>query len=111
MLSASKSRPSLALLDQVALVVAEAGVLRRAHNVASTGWHALVALPDLPAVLVVSLTSATQESRRLDAGTANLHRRGSRVRNMLGCECLALVQCSFSCTITQHRCIFDVDFL
>merc|ERR1719163_164581 len=102
----TKSELSSALLDQVALVVAEARVLCGAHDIASGGWHALVTLANLPAVLVVGFASAAQESRRLDAGTAHLHRRGIRVRNVLRGECLAFVQGSFSCTVTQHRCIF-----
>merc|ERR1719226_174538 len=107
----AQTRCGSALLDLVALVVAESRVLCWAEGVASACGHAFVTLSDLSAVLVISLTTAAEEHRRLDSCSTHLHGWSSWIAHMLGCECLALVQRGFPCTVSQHRGVFDVDFL
>ena len=71
-----------ALLNLVALVCAEAGVLCRAHGVARLRRHAGVALADDPGVLIVRLAAAAQVGRRLDASATDLEDRLGWVRHL-----------------------------
>merc|ERR1719436_894868 len=107
----AQTRSGSALLDLVALVMAESRVLCWAEGVASACRHAFVTLSDLSAVLIVSLTTAAEEHRRFDSCSTHLHGWCSWIANMLGCECLAFVQRGFACTVSQHRGVFDVNFL
>merc|ERR1719281_502659 len=106
----AQTRYGSALLDLVALVVAESRILCWAERVASACGHAFVTLSDLAAVLIVSLTTAAEEHRRFDSRSTNLHGWSSWIAHMLGCESLAFIQRGFACTISQHRGILNVNF-
>ena len=74
------------LLDQVALVVAEAWVVRKAEGRTGAGSHACVAFSDDLAVLVIGLTSPSKKECRFDPGTTDFDNRSRRIRDMLSRE-------------------------
>ena len=82
-----------ALQAQVALVVAEAWVLRRAEGRTGAGSHACVAFSEGLAMLVIGFTSPAKKECRLDPGTTDFDNRSRRIRDMLSRKRERRVKC------------------
>ena len=84
---------SLAWLNLVALVVAEARIIGWAVRIASGWWHAGVALANLLAVLVVLVALVHEVGRHLDAGATHL-----KMSNPIGLACFPrIIEISHKC--------------
>ena len=86
-------------------------VLCRAHYVTRTGWHARVALANLPAVLVVWVALASKVRCHLNAGAADLDNWSSRVGDMLSSKGAAGAQGSITGTITKYWLVLNENLL
>merc|ERR1719287_200096 len=98
-------------LDLVALVMAEPGILSRAEGIAAGGRRTSVTCADLPAVFIICVALTPEVCGHLESSATDLHCRSIYVGHMLRGESPALIESTFTSSITKHWLVLDVNLL
>merc|ERR1719298_80813 len=101
----------LTWLNLIALIVAEPGILSRAVGIASGGSCASVTCANLPAVFIICVALTPEVCGHLESSATDLHCRSIYVGHMLRGESPALIESTFTSSITKHWLVLDVNLL